>query len=225
MVILNQANRSGLRKALPEQILAFLRFHERHPDSRLLLHMAASHAKGQNLPLLIDRAKEAYGFTIPEGTICFPDQGVYNAGGIPMEDMPGIYGAADVTLGGVMAGGFEIPLLESQACGTPVIATDGSAMTEVAGPHSWLVPNQPFWVENIHQGFWRMPLVGNTCSGCGHIDGIEGALEAAWQLRENDQAAWEGMRKTSREHALRYDADVITRDLWAPYLAELEASL
>ena len=81
MVILNQANRSGLRKALPEQILAFLRFHERHPDSRLLLHMAASHAKGQNLPLLIDRAKEAYGFTIPEGTICFPDQGVYNAAG------------------------------------------------------------------------------------------------------------------------------------------------
>jgi glycosyltransferase involved in cell wall biosynthesis len=222
VVVMNQANRSGLRKNLDGQILAFLRFHERHPKSKLLLHMGMNHSKGQDLPLLIDRAVEAYGFTVPEGTISFPDQGAYAAGAIPMEAMPGIYGAADVTLQGVMAGGFELPLAESEACGTPVIATDGSAMTEVAGPHSWLIPNQELWVENTHAGFWRMPMTGHQCSQCGHGEGIEWALEEAWQAREDGTI--EQVRKASREHALQYDVNKVL-PLWADYLTQLEAAL
>lgn len=204
---INQANRSGLRKALPEQLMAFARFHKRHPDSKLLLHMAMDHPKGQNLPLLLSR------LGIPEGVAFFPDQGVYAAGVIGMEDMPAIYGGADVWMGCAMAGGFELPLLEAQACGTPVIATDGSAMTEVAGPHSWLVRGQPFWVEERHEGFWTMPLV----------DEIDAALEAAWQAREDGRMP--ELRQTSRAHAERYDADLILTEYWKPYLAELEASL
>ena len=152
VVGINQANRSGLRKALPEQLIAFSRFHQRHPDSKLMLHMSRNHPKGQDLPLLLER------LGVPEGVAFFPDAGVYSAGVITMEQMPAIYGAWDVTLGCAMAGGFELPLLESAACGTPVIATDGSAMTEVAGP-GWLVKGQPFWVEERHQGFWTMPII------------------------------------------------------------------
>lgn len=217
VVLLNQANRSGLRKALPEQITAFWRFWKRHPDSKLLLHMAKNHQKGQDVPLLCD----TLGF--PEGVVHFPDQGVYAAGEIAMEDMPGVYGPADVVLGAAMAGGFELPLLEAQACGTPVITTDCSAMTEVAGSHSWLVPGQEFWVESTHEAFWSMPLIGHRCTACGHVDGIEAALEAAWQAREDGSI--EQVRKASREHALQYDADRILREYWTPYLAELEASL
>lgn len=207
VVGINQANRSGLRKALPEQLMAFARFHERHPDSKLLLHMAMDHPKGQDLPLLLRK------LGIGEDAAFFPDQGVYAAGIIGMEDMPAIYGAADVWMGCAMAGGFELPLLEAQACGTPVIATRGSAMTEVAGPHSWLADGQPFWVEERHRGFWTMPFVHE----------IDAALESAWGLRED--GGMDALRKTSREHALQYDADVILRDCWVPYLAELEASL
>jgi hypothetical protein len=94
-----------------------------------------------------------------------------------------------------------------------VIATNGSAMAEVAGPHSWLVNGQPFWVEERHQGFWTMPFIHE----------IDAALEDAWQAREDGRM--EGLRKQSREHALAYDADVILRDRWVPFLAELEASL
>lgn len=203
---INQANRSGLRKALPEQLAAFTRFHERHPDSRLLLHMAKNHPKGQDLPLLLDK------LGVGEGAVYFPDQGVYAAGEIGMEEMPRWYGALDVLLGCAMAEGFGLPLLEAQACGTPVIATDGSAMSEVAAP-GWLVKSQPFWVEERHQSWWQMPL----------IDGIDGALEEAWQFRE--EGLMERQRKLAREHALGYEADVILREKWAPYLAGIEASL
>lgn len=217
VVGINQANRSGLRKALPEQLNAFASFHKRHPDSKLLLHMAKAHHKGQDLPLVLDR------LGVGADAAFFPDGGAYASGAIGMEEMPGWYGALDVLLGCAMAGGFELPLLEAQACGVPVIATNGSAMAEVAGPHSWLVPGQRFWVEERHQGFWTMPLIGHQCSACGHVDGIEAALEAAWQAREDGSI--EQVRKASREHALAYDADLILREYWVPYLAELEASL
>jgi glycosyltransferase involved in cell wall biosynthesis len=207
VVGMNQANRSGLRKALPEQIMAFARFHERHPDSKLMLHMARDHPKGQDLPLLLER------LGIPEGVVFFPDAGVYSAGLIGMEQMPDIYGALDVLLQCPMAGGFELPALEAQACGVPVIATDGTAVREVAGPHSRLVKGQPFWVEERHAGFWTMPL----------IDDIDAALEEAWQAREDGTI--EARRAASREHALRYDADVILRDYWAPYLEDMESRL
>jgi glycosyltransferase involved in cell wall biosynthesis len=209
VVGINQANRSGLRKALPEQIAAFARFWRRHPDSKLLLNMAVDHPKGQDLPLLLSR----HGIPPGEGVACFPDQGAYAAGEISTESMPLWYGSLDVLTGCAMAGGFELPLLEAQACGTPVIATDFSAMTEVAGPHSWLVKGQPFWVEERHQGFWCMPFIHE----------IDAALEDAWQAREDGRM--EGLRKQSREHALQYDADKILRERWVPFLAEVEAAL
>ena len=220
VVLMNQANRSGFRKALSEQAIAFARFHRRHPDSRLLLHMAKDHPKGQDMPLLLRK------LGVGEGVAFFPDQGAYAAGVIGMEEMPGLYGAADVTLAAAMAGGFELPIAESQLCGTPVIATDSSAMTEVAGPHSWLVPGQDFWVEQRHEGFWSMPLIGHTCSNCGHLDGIEAALEDAWALwNARMDGRWDALRQTSREHAMQYDADTVLRDYWVPFLAELEDDL
>lgn len=219
VVGMNQANRSGLRKALPEQIAAFARFWQAHPDSKLLLNMAMDHQKGQNLPLLLAK----HGIPPGEGIACFPDQGAYAAGEIATDSMPLWYGSLDVLMGCAMAGGFELPLLEAQACGTPVIATNGSAMTEVAGPHSWLVPGQDFWVEERHEGFWTMPQIGHTCPACGHEDGIVAALEDAWQAREDGRM--EALRKQSREHALQYDADVILRERWIPFLTQIEESL
>jgi len=207
VVGINQANRSGLRKALPEQIAAFAAFWRRHPDSRLLLHMAKNGQKGQDLPLLLRK------HGIPEGVAFFPDQGVYSGGVIGMDLMPMIYGSADVWMGCAMAGGFELPLIEAQSCGVPVIATDCSAMTEVAGPHSWLVKGQPFWIGERHEGFWTMPFIHE----------IDNALEDAWLTRECGEMP--ALRQASREHALKYDADKILAEFWVPYLDRLEGDL
>ena len=46
---------------------------------------------------------------------------------------------------------------------------------------------------------------------------IDAALEDAWQARED--GADRALRKQSREHALQYDADVILREHWVPFLA------
>ena len=54
--------------------------------------------------------------------------------GFTEEEMARAYNGSDVVLNNVSSGGFEIPIIESLACGTPVIATDGMAMHELLEP-------------------------------------------------------------------------------------------
>jgi hypothetical protein len=68
-------------------------------------------------------------------------------------------------------------------------------------------------VEERHEGFWVMPLV----------EEIDAALESAWQEREDGRIA--ARRAASREHALKYDADLLLTGMWKPYLEQLEAAL
>jgi len=56
------------------------------------------------------------------------------------EEMAGWYNAFDILLNLSRGEGFGIPMLESQACGTPVIANDFSSMTELVGGHGILIP-------------------------------------------------------------------------------------
>ena len=55
------------------------------------------------------------------------------------------------------------------------------------------------------------------------MDGIEAALESAWEARENGEMP--ARRSAAREHALQYDADKILAEFWVPFLAELEDGL
>ncbi|WP_338412938.1 glycosyltransferase [uncultured Sphaerotilus sp.] len=50
------------------------------------------------------------------------------------------YSAADLMIMPSIHEGFGWPLIEAQACGTPVITTDESPMRDVAGPHSLFIP-------------------------------------------------------------------------------------
>ena len=54
--------------------------------------------------------------------------------GFTEEQMAQAYNASDVVLNNVSSGGFELNIIESIACGTPVIATDGMAMHELMQP-------------------------------------------------------------------------------------------
>lgn len=58
---------------------------------------------------------------------------IYNA------DLPFIYAAADVFLYPSLRESFGIPMLESMACGTPVITSNTSALPEIAGNAALLV--------------------------------------------------------------------------------------
>ena len=60
--------------------------------------------------------------------------------GMGDEDLRLLYCAADLYLSPTMAEGFGLCLVESMACGTPVIATDFSSVTEVVGDGGVLIP-------------------------------------------------------------------------------------
>ena len=60
-------------------------------------------------------------------------------GYIPIEDLPFLYNRAFAFLFASIREGFGIPILESMACGTPVITSNTSSMPEVAGANAILV--------------------------------------------------------------------------------------
>ncbi len=72
---------------------------------------------------------------------------IFISGYIPNTDLPMIYNAAFALLYPSLRESFGIPMLESMACGTPIIAGNISAMPEIAGQGAILV--DPYNSENI----------------------------------------------------------------------------
>lgn len=213
VIAANWANRDKYRKGAFEQLAAFALFHRRHPDSKILLHMALEHPKGLDLPLILDQLgvpSNVSGAGDPAAIFC--NQGAYAAGEIPAQVLAEqLYGPADLYSGCSYAEGFGLPILEAEACGVPTVVTRGSAMTEVGAP-GWLVDAEPFWVPP-HEAKWDRPPIA----------GIAAAYEEAWQAREDGTLAERGV--AAREHALAYDADLIAATMWKPYLDGLAATL
>lgn len=190
----------GRRKAFDQQFLAFSRFHARHPDSFLAVHSA---------PAAAPPATDLHGLATRlgiTGVVGYPDSYMYDTGQITQEQMSAWYRGIDVLLLCSYGEGFGVPLIESQACGTPVICTDGSAMSELCGA-GWLVSGTPDY-EDGHQGWWKRP----------DADDIEAALEAAWQAKQDGTLP----KKPARDFAMLYDADRVFDVFWKPVLAELE---
>jgi glycosyltransferase involved in cell wall biosynthesis len=62
---------------------------------------------------------------------------------IPDEKMPALYSLADIYISTSSLEGFGLPMAESLACETPVIAFDSGAVSEVIGPGGLIVKNEP----------------------------------------------------------------------------------
>lgn len=192
----------GRRKAFDQQLLAFSRFHARHPDSFLALHTApGGPSPSMNLTGLCNQL----GIT---GCTSFPDSYIYDTCQVSSSQMAAWYRGCDVLSLASRGEGFGCPLIESQACGTPVICTDASAMSELCGS-GWLVSGQPEW-EDGHCGWWRNPDAAD----------IEQAYEAAWLARENGTLP--ALKKAARDFAMLYDIDRVFAKYMKPVLTELE---
>ena len=77
--------------------------------------------------------------------------------GVKDDDLPALYSAARAFVTASLYEGYGLPVLEAAACGCPVIATNGSAITEVAPEGSLLL--EPT-VDAFSEGFQNPPQAG-----------------------------------------------------------------
>lgn len=198
MVAANKGNPS--RKSFPEAIEAFKSLLKKHPDALLYLHTEATGAdSGVNLPHLLASLEIA-----PEN-VAFPDQYQLQCTGYSPDYMAHAYSAMDVLLSPSTGEGFGVPIMEAQACGTPVIVGANSAMEEV-GKVGWHVGGQHTYT---YQGSYQViPNIGE----------ITDALMASVTQAER-------MRGASAEHGKQYDLDLVVEKYWVPALAEIQRRL
>ena len=140
VVMMNAANKGIVpnRKSFGENLLAFSVFAKKHDDALLYLHTEQFGAMGG-----IDLVKLVNAVGIPDYQVKFVDQFAYR-NQIPNHILAGLYSMADVLLSVSMGEGFGIPVIEAQACGTPVIVSDWTAQPELRGD-GWVVETQPWW--------------------------------------------------------------------------------
>lgn len=197
-VVANNQGSSPPRKAFPQIFHAFAAFRNEHPNAFLYLHAEMAGIRhGVNLAALAG----IHG--IPEEAIGVTDQNKLTLG-IPDETMPLLYSAFDVLANPSYGEGFGIPIIEAQACGTPVIVTDWTAMPELCGA-GWKVAGDP-WYDCSHGSFYKCPSLAD--------------LYDAFGSAYKDAA---GMREQARAFALGYDADKVFETYWKPVLDELGA--
>jgi glycosyltransferase involved in cell wall biosynthesis len=114
--------------------------------------------------------------------------------------MAAIYTRSDVLLSATAGEGFGLPVLEAQACGTPVIVSNFSAQSELVGD-GWVVEVQPQWNPTQLQWF-ATPMVHSI------VQGLERAYE-----RPRNQVSQEAV-----EFAKDYAADKVFNEGWVPLL-------
>ena len=143
----------GLREKyrLPERFVLFVgNFNPRKNLERLI--RAFDRAKGEGLihHLVIageqgwkfDRAAALRGIR--------HSRDIHFTGYVPDGDMPALYSAAELFAFPTLYEGFGIPVLEAQACGTPVLTSNGSSLPEVGGEGAVYV--DPYDTEGICAG-------------------------------------------------------------------------
>jgi glycosyltransferase involved in cell wall biosynthesis len=195
------ANRDVVRKGWPEQFKAFSELLVEHPESLLMVHSTPWSSSGYNLQELADDM----GLT---GNIMFSEQYAQVAGTMSDAVMAEWYTILDVLSCCSYAEAFGVPIIEAQACGTPVISTRGSAMTE--NTHAgWHVGGSPFW-NMMHRAWWTRP----------HVQRMFEAYEQAYKMWKRDPNMT-GLRFKAREFALRFDVDRVAKSSWLPVLAQL----
>lgn len=193
---INQANNDAIRKALPEQMLAFARFAKNHDDAMLTLHTGVKQEGGQDL----EAVAENLGIL---DRIRVVDQYRYTSGMITQSDLNEWYNVLDVLSQAVYAEGFGLPVVEAQATGTPVITTNASAMEEL-NPYGITVDGEPFW-NGVHKAWWIRPSVRE----------IADSYELAYEKRKDVKP------DLYRDFAGTYDFRKVSPEFMEPAVEEL----
>jgi glycosyltransferase involved in cell wall biosynthesis len=204
LVMVNARNQgiNPSRKAFGEMFSALSVFMASHLDVHVYVHADKIGQSG------VDLVNLANAVLIPPERMHYVDMYAFRVAAIPPVDLAALYTASDVLLATSMGEGFGIPVIESQACGTPAIVTDFSAQPELIGG-GWKVAWQPYWDATM-SAFFATPIIGDI------ITKLEESYEAKGDA---------GIRAACLAKAAEYDADAIFESHWKPVLGEMEALL
>jgi len=133
------------RKNIPGLLKAFARFQDRLPG-KLSLVLAGRETELKSAWLL--KLARKLGIT----------SSLHLAGYVPQEDLVALYNAASMLVFPSFYEGFGFPPLEAMACGTPVITSKISSLTEVTDGCALLV--NPYDEEGLAEAMHRMALDG-----------------------------------------------------------------
>ena len=197
-MVANNQGTSPPRKAFSEALMAFSIFQQTHEDAILYMHAESTGFRNG-----LDLGRMAERFEIPTKSLYFTD-GTLMEFGVHPTVLSNLYNSFDVLLHPSYGEGFGIPIIEAQACGTPVIVTDWTSMPELCGA-GWKVGGTPY-DHAMAEAFWLKP----------DVDQIIDALEKAYAARGDLD-----LRAKAREFALHYDADKVMEDYWVPALEQI----
>ena len=200
------------RKAFEQQLRAFKYFQDEHLNALLYLHTFANtgnEMKAENLLRMLDTV----GLVVDQD-VFFVDQYAYLMS-VPPATMALAYSAMDVLLSVTTKEGFCLPLVEAQACGTPVITGDWTANAELCFA-GWKVPRLEATVYG--RTIYDDPLYGHL-GGYGvqpRASAIVEMLERAYQMRDCAET-----RAIARRGALPFDVQAVAERYWRPFLEGL----
>lgn len=192
------------RKFFQGQMRAWAAFAKDKPGARLYMHTDPTGQSGG-----IDIVAIARSLGILDKCM-FPKPYQY-ATGYPSEYLALLYNAADVFLGAAMGEGFGIPIIESQACGTPVIVTNFSSMPElVRWGHA--VPMADIFFSPL--GSWQ---------AWPDVKAIEDSLHSFYAEWEANGRRKDDAKRQYAQSAIHdeYGWDVIVDELWKPLVARM----
>ena len=199
VVMMNSANkgRTPPRKCWGENLLAFGIFAQDKPDAILYLHTDESAALGG-----VDLRALARACGIKDDQLRFVNQYAYRMN-MPAGVVAALYTDADVLLSTSAGEGFGVPVIEAQACGTPVIVSNWTAQPELVGD-GWVIDGQPLW--DPFQNSWFFTP---------HVPQIVAALEAAYERPRRSTSS------EAIEFAKDYEADRVFDQYWRPTMSAI----
>jgi len=125
----------------PGFLFSLGRLNSRKNLDRLLLAYARLRASGATSAPLVIGGRPDHGVDemLRRARLSGEDSGIRFAGLIPDADLPALYAGAGCFVYPSLFEGFGLPVLEAMACGTPVVASNCTALPELAGDAGLLV--------------------------------------------------------------------------------------
>lgn len=135
--------------------------------------------------------------------------------GYSQDGMNALYSSLDCYVQPTLGEGFGIPVMEAQACGCAVIATDCTSMPELVAPNSSeLVPGatELFVPDPSHR-----VLID--------IDKLAESMARVYEIKRDDPAGFRAMKGTAGQWANNWDWDKLWAEEWTPLLASVAGEI